>query len=355
MRKKIKTPSVIVLDETTPLENTQSEETSNDNIFQTLYLKVCKKNPIGNSMHSYVENSHEYNAQGVSEIHILTNNVINYDCTTLPLIAIQLNIAKGIRYFYYVPDKSQYNTLIYKVISGLNKSEEEIKNIDKWTRYHCSIAVSTRALLQEFSLKSNDEVERLLSFNVKHDSAHRINAISQSIKQINFKLLAEWLDCNTEISFKKIQESYVILKNISENIKILSSPSSAYRYKLLELIEHLSDLVHLSEYILTRDPNAKKEAVLERLQIPQPIIDWLEMKPLDEETIKDRLVLKLIEDASVCYNFCLILNHGGSVNGASWYLASKREQINVIDDNYVLLHIFEKEDAELIKTAFERL
>lgn len=355
MSKKIKTPSVIVVDESAHLDNAQTKETSNNNIFQTLYLKVCKKNPIGNSMHLYVENSHEYNAQGVSEIRILTNNVINYDCTTLPLIAIQLNIAKGIRYLYYVPDQSQYNTLIYKVISGFNKSEEEIKNIDKWTRYHCSIAVATRALLQDFSHKSNDEIIRLLALNVKHDNAHKIDEISQSIKQINFKLLADWLDCKTEINFKKIQDCHIRLENISENIKNLRSSSSAYRFKLLDLIEYLSDLFYLSGYILTKNLGAKNEAVLERLQIPQPIIDWIELKPLDEETIKARLVLKLIEDASVCYNFCLILNHGGSVNGASWYLASKREQINVIDDNYVLLHIFEKEDAELIKSAFECL
>ena len=40
MSKKIKTPSVIVVDESAHLDNAQTKETSNNNIFQTLYLTL---------------------------------------------------------------------------------------------------------------------------------------------------------------------------------------------------------------------------------------------------------------------------------------------------------------------------
>lgn len=333
---------------------TQEHIQAGERTFLSLYSKIPKKKLIGNSLHSYVENSHEYNAKGVKEIRILTNDVTNYDCATLPLISIQLNILRGITYTYYVPNKTEYDTLLYKVISGINKTEEAINNIDKWTRYYCSNAVFTRAILQEFVAKSADDLVKALSFDERQDNVHKIREVISDIERVDFDLLKNWLACERDMDFNEVDNNQHLLNNISDIVSRFTSPATTMRIKLIELINNMADLVSLSKSVISGQVEQYKQ-ILNKLKIPQSIIEWLSAKPLDEGTIKSRLLYKIIDEDSFCYNFCLILNQGGSINGASWYLASNREQLDVVEDNYVLLHIFDREDAEKVKSAFENI
>lgn len=337
-----------------------ADEFATDINFKSLYLEVCNRDLIGNSLQKYVEHSHESNPQDVSEIRILTNSVINYDCAALPLVSIQLNIVKGIKYIYYVPDSSQFETLLNKVIGGIRKMSSEVKIIDEWTRYYCSIAQRSRELVGEFENRKNDEVFNLLAYSTQSD-ARRVNLVKSEINSLDLEALATWIYCRGSVSRKEIN-TVLALKT---QIKTLGLDGNIWRCKFLELLEHISKLWDMAEIIArcTKDDDEchktsitqNDEKLLKSLKIPQTIIEWLKMASIDEETIRERLCVKTVNDALVCYNFCLILNRGGSINGASWYLTSAREQINVVDDNYVLLYLYDKQDAKSVKKAFDNL
>ena len=341
--------------------------------FKDLYLFINNKKFIGNQLNRYISGeSHEFKPSSVAEIHILTNAIKDYDCAFLARFSIALNVLNNITYFYYIPcgDVGDFNTLKERIKDLLKKESTTLDYVDKWLRsqYYSNVQFACEYLDGFADCGLEKTTQRIIAWKNLHNPTTRVlRNIRENLKsftrggfqqdELSFEKLKSWLHGNSETT-DSIRQEIGALKNIAYWLQESSLTLSKDSVIFLKLIDEFVALLGISEEVLSATFGDVRK--YERFSIPLQVVQWLKTDTQDEiDSAETCLQAVFIEpdklDLTICYNFCLIINRGGAIDGASWYAVSNRESIDTIKDNYVLLYLFAGDEQKKVLHGFKYL
>lgn len=341
--------------------------------FKELYLFINNKKLTGNQLNRYISGeSHEFKPSSVAEIHILTNAIKDYDCTFLARFSIALNVLNDITYFYYIPsgDEGDFNTLKERIKDLLKKEPTTLECVDKWLRsqYYSNVQFACEYLDEFASCGLEKTIQRIVVWKNLHNPTTRIlRNIRENLQyfaiggfqqdELSFEKLKSWLHGNSETT-ESIRQKIGALKNIAYWLQEGSLTLSKDSVTFLKLIDEFNALLSISEEVLSATLGDVKK--YERFSIPRQVIQWLKTDTQDSIFSADTYLQAIFIqpeklDITICYNFCLIINKGGAIDGASWYAVSNRESIDTIKDNYILLYLFVGDEQKKVLLGFRYL
>lgn len=102
-----------------------------------LQNECIQKTHITNKISDYILTSGELASNDeFAEIHILSNELRHYDCTMVSTLAIAVNIQRGMKYVYYIPDSSlkDLEFLKERIRKFVKRDVNALSEIDIWLR-----------------------------------------------------------------------------------------------------------------------------------------------------------------------------------------------------------------------------
>lgn len=356
-----------------PINHSVENSDQYSDYFKELYLFINNKKFIGNQLNRYISGeSHEFKPSSVAEIHILTNAIKDYDCAFLARFSIALNVLNDITYFYYIPsgDAGDFNTLKERIKDLVKKESTTLDYVDRWLRsqYYSNVQFVCEYLDEFADCGLERTIQRVVAWKNLHNPTTRmlrnirdnLNCFTQGGFQqdkLTFEKLKSWLHGNSETT-DSIKQEISALKNIAFWLQEDSLTLSKDSVIFLKIIDEMVALLDISEEILSATLGDVRK--YERFSIPRQVIQWLKTDTQDNiGSVETHLQSIFIEpdnlDITICYNFCLIINNGGAIDGASWYAVSSRESIDTIKDNYVLLYLFAGDEQKRVLHGFKYL
>ena len=160
------------------------------------------------------------------ELHILTNDLLNYDFTPVSSLAIAMNTQKGVHYYYYGPQtlRSVFNSFRENIKSYYRKSFKARRGIVQWIRLQKSkefnyaefltlIRNSTVKLYIEKLIKDVGETLEIADDLLKDCIAQDSKCLESTyLKKINTDRLLQWIGGKC---FPKEDEIYEDIRKLS--------------------------------------------------------------------------------------------------------------------------------------------
>lgn len=313
----------------------------------------------------------ELQAKAGSEIHLLTDNLHNYDCTTVSKIAISRNISNSVKYIYYCPKSCEkdFNRLKRSVLSFISREGTANKELDRWCRslYLCN-ANFVKKMETVHNKRLDDFINEILGSAEEDIKAELKDCLDDfcvyddSSLIFSFNTLIDWVNGNGETS-DRITEFVTALqtaKAIIEDNGLTNQNGSEKQW--VEVFNYLNEVLQIANWI--RDPFNKNlidgaKRLCRKFKIDNQIIDWLDS---DFSSCKDyagnNLIFVNIDgDESLpftpCYSFSFYTGANGEYLGGTWYTASNLSDESM--ENTVVIHEFVREEKEIAQKLFNIL
>lgn len=301
-----------------------------------------------------IESGEMVDADCGDEIHIITNEIYNYDFTPMSSLTIAINTQKGVHYYYYVPaDQIEAVKLLKLRIADYYRQRFRVKRgIVSWIRHAKSQLFKYEEFLSSLkNLSIRHIIERLLGeggfdldtevlddmCNIICQAAQIANRDSLAFRDINVPRIVKWIsgwnDNNDKIRssiYMDIDKLCVLLMPFYGRYREHRETSSAIKSfcEKLELIKHMKMLTVWH----AEDPNDDKVKVGERpsageieeilsttfstyqsskkeVNIPLPMYEWLkpqydrEGKPIEltgELPVEESDIADWLENIHCC-------------------------------------------------------
>ena len=334
----------------------------------------CKTQGLG----EFILASSEMRMQPSSEVHLLTNNLRDYDMTVIAKMAISSNLAKGIKYVYYCPldCKDDYLELRTGVRWYLEKSIVARHEIDRWIRcYYLSNAeiriwlnrinkVPHSLIINDFFGSIDQENKQLISQKMQ---PLLIRELQSGYEQMDVSHLLEWIDGKQQTT-AKVKRAVNVFKEISHII--IDNCEAKDESTLVEWkrnCDFLGQLISASNWIIENKNQDLNSAIdfLYSIRVDEQIIEWLQTPSKSvseiEAAIKNLYCCDLTEETSpvkCCYSFSLLLNPEGSIAAAGWYKASARKiQVDTQDvgENVLMIKGLDGKEKGILKKILIRI
>lgn len=310
-----------------------------------LLLKNLDSNCKAQGLGKFILGSSEMRQESKCEVHLLTNNLIDYDLTVIAEMAISTNISKGIKYIYYCPLECQteFEELRARVNWYLGKKTNAMNEVDRWIRaYYIANSevdiwlnrinkVRTSTILNDFFSSLCDKCQKKVQEKL---DLLAIKDLRIGREQIDVLVLIEWIngEMKTTPKIEKIIRTFhSLLSDLCDNCEY-NTDFSLNEWK--KNCDFLYDLLVTSKWIIKEMNEKKEEALsfLSKIGVDEQIISWLEKEPVNNEDEICELLRNLyfceLDEKRVpikcCYSFSLLLNPDGSINASGWYKASAR-------------------------------
>lgn len=321
-----------------------------------------------------------------SELHIITNELQQYDFTAISSLAIAVNIMNETKYIYYLPKDSimDFAKLKSQVKCFIKREMVAMKLIDSWLRARISKNHNIEGfirdqldgedldvILEKYTYLSVDEkllVEELYrSFTNKK---HRIE-----INEDVYNWLHGMENTISVDSFLDTIEKIITCVNVSEEISELCEMFTLM-VNLNNFSKWLIDNLELSVSEITKLLNI----LMNEVEIPgvYQIRKWIidenqnfsGVSSLDEDEISDMIDRNLISISicneqilKPCYSFCLYLGDKYNDVSVAWYSCHDDSDIKSkgVPDNQITVHTntlnsaFSKREISLFIDAYERI
>lgn len=332
-----------------------------------------------------------------TELHIITNELINYDSTVLASMAISANILgkplkdgkiikflpqeKGVKYIYYCPNscKQSFEKFRHRIIKFVRRDDESRLEVDGWVRWNYSRRNKLFKKLSQLDGKPPLDFINCL-FNVTADKKDELVEICKNNEAlfgignefVISKDIENWLQGSGQV--KKVEKVKTLDKFLS-SLCANKTESDFKLYKgftLLSLYNSIHNLLLLSEWQLGNSnlQSSEREKIFKYIfssefddteyswdSIREQFENWLAPSDMelcgvlniDQEIIDaalNNLVFCPIESDNIVlsYNFCLFITSKNS-NSAAWYVtAEKNSQGSLSSDN--TLFIFQTIDRD---------
>lgn len=307
-------------------ESTFDEVGGKDRLLRTLSACVQEKGEPRTIGQYTIESGEMVGAEEGDEIHIITNEIYNYDFTPMSSLTIAINTQKGVHYYYYVPaDQIEAVGMLKQRIADYYKQSFKVKRgVVSWIRQAKSKLYEYEDFLNTIKILSiRNIVERLLGESGIDDSnADILNEMCSSIckaanirhrdilafRDINVQRILGWLSGKNENNNNIRSTIYTDIDKMCALLTPFYGQYSEYRYRYtaiksfcdkLELLKHMkmltiwhaedpNDKVNVGE----RPSAAEIEDILDttfstyqnsknEVTIPLPMYKWL--KPRDKE------------------------------------------------------------------------
>lgn len=373
----------------------KDSETHVDKLLRVLN-KCVQRGGVSQTVGEYVITSGEMNAKEDSEIHIITNELVNYDFTTMSSLTIAMNTEKGVKYYYYCTEDQKENIgyLKERIKNFYEKSVKTRNEVVAWIRqskFENGYFESWLAIFRDPNRrKLGDIIEYLLMLS---GLDNYIDSISNNCRQIckekgmNYDVdlipnlqsstLKGWLSTSKDALNKDYKTVYRFIDFLSVLISPLETNRTVRQHRVVaDFLEGLKALNNMSK--LTRwqiSPPGWEIELSEneinslmdyfqysggrangRLIISEPIKEWLIPErgqsvgnlQISEED-KERWVANIhfcpISDNSpyiLSYNFTIFLDHVPNLidnnnladgsAAAAWYTTYTSNESNASTD-----------------------
>lgn len=335
----------------------------------------CKTQGLG----EFILASSEMRMQPSSEVHLLTNNLRDYDMTVIAKMAISSNLTKGTKYVYYCPldCNDDYLELKTGVRWYLEKSTVARHEIDRWIRcYYLSNAeicvwlnrinkVPHSLIINDFFGSLDENSKQQISQKMK---PLLIRELKSGYEQMDVSHLLEWIDGKQKTT-AKIKRTVNVFKEISQIISTNCEVQDEFTLtEWKRNCNFLSQLIDASNWIIenkNQDSDSFAIDFLYSIRVDEQIIEWLQAPPKSvseiEVAIKNLYCCNLTEETSpvkCCYSFSLLLNPEGSIAAAGWYKASARNtqaDTQDVSENVLMIKGLDGKEKRILKKILIRI
>ncbi len=313
----------------------------------------------------YVLGSREMQSKEKTEIHLLTNNLVDYDFTVIAKMAISANIQRDIKYIYYVPHNciQDYYSLKNQIAHYAKKTEQALCEIDSWLRtlYIFNLPQTQQAIFWLSGLKKR-RVSEIAAFLT--DVPSKQNQIKKFLEEIgiydwndiqsqvlDISPILDFLEGTANISpdlFSILDTMHKVSDIITTDIEELPDDSQSWidNLSFIELIYDFSKWVNQPIKDTSTSLKAKSffKTFFKDFDKDLQIFDWLCEKPISDNDFENsiqNLVVHEIDEKRLrldtCYNFSLFFRGDSSILIGSWYLATRRNYSRFRGDNNVIV------------------
>ena len=340
-------------------------------------LIKCLNSPCKTKgLSAFILGSSEMRLLENSEVHLLTNNLRDYDLTVIADVAISANIKRDIKYIYYSPTdcRSDFDELRTRIKWYLGKQSVALVEIDRWIRaYYVSESeisswlnrinkVPLSTVIEDFfdgcCTECRTAVEAQLSNLVKSN-------LRTGQESIDVSSIIEWINGDRRIT-QSIAKSINALASSVSAIATCCQDTDAQRFQ--EWRKHcifLGEMLFVSQGITACNINDAVIAFLEKIGVDEQLVEWFQADPVPETKI-DSLVNNLffcpleadLTPIKQCYSFSLLLNPDGSTYAAGWYKATARrmhEDTQDVRENTLMIKGLESEQRGLLRDILKNI
>lgn len=377
-----------------------SHEDNSDKVLRVLN-KCIQRGGVSQTIGEYIITSGEMYAKEDSEIHIITNELVNYDFTTMSSLTIAMNTQRGAKYYYYCTEDQNDNIgyLKERIKNFYEKSVKTRNEVVAWIRqskFESGYFESWLTIFQGSNRKKlGDIIEYLLMLSGLGDCIGKISDECRRIckeKGMNYDVdfipvlqndtLKRWLSSSKEVLNKDYKTVYKFIDFLSVLIIPLEADMKVKQHRVVaDFLEGLRALDNMSKLTRWQISPPDWEIELseseinslmdyfqysgERLIVSEPIKNWLIPEcgqsvgnlQISEED-KERWVANIhfcpIADNTpyiLGYNFTIFLDHVpncADVNlveksaAAAWYTTYISNESNAstdIDNSMLMINI----------------
>ena len=371
-------------------------------------MNACVRNKCSaNSISDDIKESTEISTDSLKEMHVLSNEMLEYDCNTYSCMVIASNLLgneelvdgvkvfcpekNGVKYFYYTPPgyEMECEKAFEIVKEFVRKTESSRQKVTSLIRREFSLRNKVVTFFREFNsmtisdfkeqyhIEASEDVER---FNKLFEGEAAQSYFAYSDEDDVFSVPEEFIawisgdnskysyDTMIEISYEFIDfiKAFVRFLGHAKDINGVSYDLLKKRYTYLERFRELEDwqmgrlpeisvskTKRLVNYLLdyTADSDSKSVKKFPRLA------SWMqfhhnkqgEVTDIDERTIQkafDNLICVPMDDdddIQLCYSFAIFL--GRAEASGAWYTTGSG-LVNDREESTVTTYAFDKQSME---------
>lgn len=387
----------------------------NSQKFVNLMNTCVKSKCVAQTVSEDIKESTEISAERLRELHILSNELLEYDCNTYSCMVIASNLLgnetiidgkkvyepqkNGVKYFYYYPESikadclTAFNKIKGFVTKDANSRKEVVRLIrrefcfrNKVKTFFSGLNDMTQAdFAKQYHIVEKTDYEAFEKLFAENETqTYFAYSDEDDIFQVPEEFFMWLLGDVDKYSYDNImQTSYMFISflgkfvNLLDNahdINTVSFESLKKRYQYLLKLQRLeewqmgkiilsqAESKRLVNYLLdySSDSPSKSEKKFPRLS------NWMEFEhdengnilPLSEEIIDGAFAnlvgipIKENDDLRLCYSFALFVNE--STMSGAWYSTGQKEQNGVAYD-MVMTYSIEKRSKcfDQLMDAFE--
>ncbi len=305
------------------------------------------------------------------ELHIITDEIYNYDCTALSSMAIASNIQKKVKYIYYGSSTNShlFDTLKEIIKCFIAKDEKSRRRVDRYIRYKFEKKHNIIGNI-DFLAKLHYEV----LYNALTDEKRKILKKYKTLlfkKEIfnGFDNLKCWLlgEDNDYYKYQNIQILYKFLSEILYN----EEHNEYYLIKELKfLFSYLKPLIEFSDWHIgqTTLSEDKIRELEDQLDVQEEIRDWigyeglsgqnrLDQEQIDEIVAQNMIYIEINQNDNlpmITHSFCLFFDK--SSIRCAWYRTSSLIGTFTglsIDNNLIIYNVPENEKRDFINMYYK--
>ncbi|MBQ8147125.1 MAG: toll/interleukin-1 receptor domain-containing protein [Clostridia bacterium] len=371
-------------------------------------MNACVRNKCSaNSISDDIKESTEISTDSLEEMHVLSNEMMEYDCNTYSCMVIASNLLgdeeivngnkvfrpekNGVKYFYYTPSgyETECATAFKTVKEFIRKTEESRRQVTSLIRREFSIRnkvvtffrglnnMTVQDFMDQYHIEEPIDIE---NFNKIFEGELAQNYFAYSDEDDVFSVPDEfiaWISGNNskytystmiEISYNFIDfiKAFVKFLENAKDINNVSYELMKKRYTYLERFRELenwqmgkislpsSKTKRLVNYLLDHTADSGNRSIK---KFPR-LANWMqfqydksdEIVDIDEKTIQkafDNLICVPIEDddtvLQLCYSFAIFL--GRTEASGAWYTTGSGFSNNRAE-SMVTTYAFEKQTNE---------
>lgn len=301
-------------------------------------LKMIKTKHSCTTVSDYILQSNELtHKESGYELHIVTDEIDNYDLTVLSSMAIALNLQKNVRYIYYGSNKNRFsfNNLKEVVRGFIVKDEKSRRKVDRYIRYRFNRKKELTDLIDYLDKKFYSDFIDAFPTKIK---------ILEHYKQYLFRRdifketenINKWLRGKSDKDYNYGQIKH--FNNFLQSIVINEEQNKKYLAVVLrKLSSDFDNLVRFSDWNVGNDALEKKEIdnLEDHLYVSDEIREWI---GYDEEggsvPLEDSFVNEILQNMcyieigekdedlpNVSYSFCLFYENERFLS--AWYRTAK--------------------------------
>lgn len=348
----------------------------------------------------YTITSGEMNANAGSEIHILTNEMRNYDFTALSSLTISINTKKGVQYYYYGNKETKAEFELFKttlpdfyekrfkarqrVVAWIRQAKFDYESFSDFLNI-ISFNKTIRGIVTYLLMQCSqiDKINDILALCDEGLKSKPYKTTIDSLLDIDCSRLKKWITWRnkdfTDDSgiYKYIDKLSVLIEPLKSNEHIINK---AFIKEFLTKLEALNNMALLTRWQAPTDDvyiklseteiedlinffkykdSARGGEDLRNVIISEPIEEWLKPKKgeiigaertefMDQDIDRylQNMHFCLIEDNNpfiLAYNFVLFLGYNPknkSKDSAAWYttyINNDNTSTNIVIDNAILM------------------
>lgn len=334
-------------------------------LFLNMQNECIQKHCITDRISDYILKSNELSsAEGLFELHIMSNELRQYDFTVISTLAIAMNIQKKVKYIYYLPESSlsDFSQLKSRVKRFIKKDKQAMVEIDSWIRSRILENHNvTRFIQKDISGQRPSEIVSVSFTYLKDDLKKNLQEKLSSLELKGGRIFISedvfsWIRGETLPDNKASIDNFIsIVESINNYILSCGTIYDPIAMRMEEVFSLMIRLYYFSKILVDGEKMTNENDIFNHVFDDEEIVginqlrNWISTpcEKISEKSIDDILEQNLISiDLShtpiikPCYSFCLYVQGNNKRDvSLAWYTChSDSEGSQRSMDNYITVY-----------------